>query len=215
MKRHNILLWKLLPWIVVILSIINMWGMIFMNLADIPTAIWVAIIGAAATVGAAIIAGAVALIGQWVQAKRDGKALESIGSETGAMKPKVDNIDTVVKKISKDITKIEDRSQQISSIAAAVESFKYLKDRSSGSSIKAEEFIAQMTNVFQERANLTAQHESDQAQIAELKKQNRILAREKQQLEIEVKTLQGKLDLERRINTQNAQQRDYEFGPEL
>ena len=82
MNQHNVFPWEILPWIAVVFSIINMWGNFFMGLEDISVSIWFSIISAGATLGAAIIAAAVALFGQWRQAKRDGKTINNINENT-------------------------------------------------------------------------------------------------------------------------------------
>ena len=149
-----------------------------MNFSDIPAGVWGAVIGAAATVGAAIIGGAVALIGQWRQAKRDGEVIKGINSDTNDMKPKVGNIDTTVKDMAKNVIRIEERSQQISSIATAVESFKLLKENTSDNAIRPEVLLAQISNVLEEQVRLKVQHEIDQEQIMELTAQKEALEKQ-------------------------------------
>lgn len=161
------------------------------------------IIAAAAVIVAALIAGVVTLIVQSVQLKRDGKSIDSISSDTTNIKPKVDNIDTAVKCISKDIAKIEDRSQQISSIATTVESFKFMKDQVTNHAIRPDEMIAQMTNVFEECASLLVQHKNDQEQIADLTKANKALGQENKQLKNRIQELTTKLEYEQRRNTRS------------
>ena len=189
MEQKDRFPWELLPWIVVVLSIFNMWRMIFMNISDIPAGVWAAVIGAAATVGAAIIAGAVALIGQWRQAKNDGEVIKGINSDTKDMQPKVGNIDTTVKAMADNVIRIEDRSKQISSIATAVESFKFLKDNTSDKAISPEVLLAQMSSVFEDRARLEAQHKIDQKKIIELTMQKKALEEQYQSLRAEIRIM--------------------------
>jgi len=103
MKRSNDFPWELLPWIVVIFSLFNLWGVAIMSIENIPSAIWVAIIGAIATIVGTLIASTVSLIGQGRQAKQDGKRIEKISADTTHMTPVVANIEKLAQGQSKDM----------------------------------------------------------------------------------------------------------------
>ena len=187
-KNHSWQLWTVIyPFLPAVLGLLILWRYIFWG------ELTIAIISSAAVIVAAIIPGVASLLRQGRQLKHDGKAVKSINADTGAMKPKVEHIDNTVDGIAENVIRIEDRTKQISSIATAVESFKYLKENTSGNAIRPEVLLAQMSNVFEERAKLEVQHKIDQEKIIELTAQNKALKKQNQSLRSEIQIMERKL----------------------
>ena len=103
MKGRKDFPWDLLSRSLVILSLFSLWGTAIMSIEDIPTAIWVAIIGAAATIIGTLIANTGSLIGQGRQLKRDGERIEKISADAAEMNPTVVNIEKLAQNQSKDM----------------------------------------------------------------------------------------------------------------
>lgn len=170
-------------WCPVGLSLINLWRVVFMGTQELVYTI----ISAAAVIAAPVIAGIVTLIVQSKQLKRDGRIIDSISSDTTDMMPKVENINSSVNCMVKDVIRIEERNSKIDAIATEIEVFKRLKSEAGGSSVKPEILLATISSVLEENANLRQQHQEDQQKILTLSIENNRLQFRNQQLESTLK----------------------------
>ena len=174
----------LLPWLSAVISVFTLWGYVLkviLTVENLGVKLTVAVIGVAATVIAALIAGAVALIGQWRQLKRDEKTIVSTLSE---IKPKIDNIDH----------RTEKQSEKIDILVADVEYRKRL-EASFPKGVSGKEMIrAGTTAMLEENENLLRQYRKlslaynvAQNQISELSTENTTLRNKIQELEIKLR----------------------------
>lgn len=185
-KRRSVL-WACMPSLIVMaISICLLWGYIIMAVLE-SIDLSVALIGTAGVIAGALIAGVFSLIVQGRQLKKDGNTIDGIDSKTTEMKPKVDRIDSTVNDLIPSVIRIEERSEQINQIASTVESFKHLRKYASDNTMKPEELLAHMTNVFESQATFVMQHAKDAEKIAMLENENAQLRSTNKQLEIALK----------------------------
>lgn len=139
--------WRLLLWVPAVVSLILLWSGQSMGSTDLLIAL--------ATIAAALIAGIIALVGQWKQLKRDGKTIDKIYGQASDMKPQVEEIQSTVKAIEPSIIRIEDRSSKIDTIAAAVQSFNQMKESAAEKTTSPEKVIAAITSVYDQLVKVT------------------------------------------------------------
>lgn len=156
-----------------------------MSIEDIPTAIWVAIIGAAATIIGTLIANTGSLIGQGRQLKRDGKTIDQIHETTKAAEPKIGNIEKSCDKIceklnNQDKNLITSLTEIKSSTGAMQRQFENLNMYRANSPIQMNALVAAITEMF-------AQHDKDQKRIDLLERENFELKQRNQSLEAQLR----------------------------
>lgn len=190
-KKHYF--WDILPWLPVVISICCLWGyivMVILTATNYTIEIAVACIGGAAVVIAALIAGVIALVGQWKQLKRDGETINKISGQASDIRPKVEEIQSTVKAIEPSIVRIEDRSSKIDTIAAAVQSFSQMKESTADKTVSPEELIAKISSVYdqlakvsEEKAVLLKENEELKKELKKQKALNRSLQQSNRYLE--------------------------------
>lgn len=191
----------LLPWLSVMLSVFTLWGyvlMVMLTIENITVELAVAVIGAAAVVIAALIAGVVALIGQWRQLKQDGKTIDSIQKNTDLLSPLANRIhedsakskDVLVETVVPKMTDIGARNQKIDFIASELAYHKRLKNDLSKGAGGRDTTLASINKVYEENARLNSQYTGAQEQLMRLMGENSSLNARNQVLESELEQAQ-------------------------
>lgn len=214
MDQNNDFSWELLPFGVVVFSIFHMWGAIIISFEDISTGLWVAIIGAFATIGAAVITGVIALVGQWRQAKRDGKAIDKINSDTSEMKPTVHKIDDntskirdiVIESVVPSMVDVRNRNSKIDFIAGELEYQKRLQQDLPKDNRNRDTVLAEIRSVYERNAALSVQHAEAQHRISSLTAENAVLRSK-------IAELNAELQREQRKNSGHDMSDDLEIEP--
>lgn len=176
MQEKRNYFWIILPWLPAVIGACCLWGyviMVMLSATNNAIEIVVAYIGGVAVIGGALIAGVIALIGQWRQLKRDGKTINKISDHASDMKPKVEEIQSAVRAIGPSIIRIEDRSSKIDTIAAAVQSFSQMREETADKTIPPEELIAKISSIY--------------AQLAKVSEEKAVLLKENEELKRELK----------------------------
>lgn len=176
MQEKRNYFWIILPWLPAVIAACCLWGyviMVMLSATNNAIEIVVAYIGGVAVIGGALIAGVIALIGQWRQLKRDGKTISKISDHASDMKPKVEEIQSAVRSIGPSIIRIEDRSSKIDTIAAAVQSFSQMREETADKTIPPEELIAKISSIY--------------AQLAKVSEEKAVLLKENEELKRELK----------------------------
>ncbi len=197
----------LLPWLPVMISVFTLWGYVLMVMLmneNITVEIAVAVIGAAAVVIAALIAGVVALIGQWRQLKRDGKTIDSIQKNTNSLSPLANRIhedsakskDVLVETVVPKMADIGARNHKIDFIASELAYHKRLKSSLSEDAGGRDTTLAAINKVYEENARLNSQYAGAQEQllrlmgeVSSLNARNQVLESELGQAQREVERL--------------------------
>lgn len=170
MQEKKNYFWNILPWLPAVIAICYLWGyivMVILAATNYITEIAVACIGGAAVVIAALIAGIIALVGQWKQLKRDGKTIDKICGQASDMKPQVEEIQSTVKAIEPSIIRIEDRSSKIDAIASTVQSFNQMKEATAKES--PDKVIAAIVSVYDQLIKTTEENNALLKENQELK----------------------------------------------
>ena len=181
MKRKKDFPWELLSRIIIILSLFNLWGLAIMSIKDIPTAIWVAIIGAAATIIGTLIANTGSLIGQGRQLKRDGKTIEQIretaNTAPASLEKAIQNSEAKIceKLTDQDKNLIASLTEIKSSTGAMQRQIENLNMHRANSPVQMNALVAAITEMYAQHDRDQKTIESLQNEIAELKRRNQEL----------------------------------------
>ena len=163
-----------------------LYGGEYMNSGQI--AILVAIIG---VIGTLVVA--------YLQLRRDGNTINSIGSDTTNMKPRVENIeknvektkDALIESVKPSLKDIVERNEKIDEIYKEIEYHQRLKQEFSENAFGRDNLLAGINTIYAENARLNQLHHADQEQIIRLINENGKLKEKIENLEASLK--QGRL----------------------
>ena len=139
------------------------------NISSGHIAILVAIIGVIGT-----------LIVTFLQLKRDGETINSIGSNTTDMKPRVENIekdvekakDTLIESVKPSLKDISDRNEKIDQIYKEIEYHKRLQQELSENALGHDSLLAGINAVYAENARLNQSYRVAKETIIRLTNEN-------------------------------------------
>lgn len=177
MDRKDKFPWTLLPWAVVVLSVINMWRMILMSMMDISVTTVDAVIGAAGAIVAALIAGIITLIVQNRQLKIDSGILAEIRKNTVEdIKPSAAAAQNSTSRTEPLVTEIDTlQNRQMEILAALSSDLDHRKrmEASAGSRAVSDRDLicATVTDLFSRYAKAERQIETLSQENAQLKEQ--------------------------------------------
>lgn len=175
--------WMLLPWVPAVVSLILLWSGQSMGSTDLLIAL--------ATIAAALIAGAITLIVDCRESKRNGKTIDRIDSTTMDVKPKVESIEKLSQK----------QSEQINSLISDLEHRRRMEAQYPQEMSGKDMMMLGVNKLLEQYDKVSNQYQKAQEQIASLKIENSKLRNQNQQLKAELqcsrKHFREKSDIER------------------
>ncbi len=179
MQEKRNYFWIILPWLPAVIGACCLWGyivMVMLAAGNGTMEITVAWIGAAAVVLGAIIAGVVALFGEWKQLKRDGKTIDKISDHASELKPKVENIEKMA----------EQQSAQMDALVSDLDHRKRMEAQYPQGIAGKDMMMSGINEMLAQYEKISAQYQKAQEKITSLKIENAQLRNQNQQLKAKV-----------------------------
>ena len=108
-----------------------------------------------------------------IKSIKDRTVIQSTKADTADIKPKVDRMDQAFEAFKPNITKIEERTAKIDSIASAVTSFQNLKESNDKDKLNPQEVVAQIIDAYNEIGRLNKELSNVKEQFYQIHKKIR------------------------------------------